>query len=53
MAYNKTIWQTGEIITASKLNNIENGILLTEEEINNATNSFTGQLNRVADSKLN
>lgn len=26
MAYNKTTWQTGDIITADKLNNIENGI---------------------------
>lgn len=26
MAYQKTIWQTGDIITAQKLNNIEEGI---------------------------
>lgn len=26
MAYQKTIWNTGDIITAEKLNNIENGI---------------------------
>ena len=26
MAYNKTTWQTGDTITAEKLNNIENGI---------------------------
>ena len=26
MAYNKTTWQNGDVITAEKLNNIENGI---------------------------
>ena len=26
MSYNKTTWQTGDIVTAEKLNNIENGI---------------------------
>lgn len=26
MAYNKTTWQTGDIVTSEKLNNIENGI---------------------------
>lgn len=26
MAYNKTTWETGDVITAEKLNNIENGI---------------------------
>ena len=26
MAYEKTTWQTGDIVTAQKLNNIENGI---------------------------
>ena len=24
--YNKTVWSTGDVITAAKLNNIENGI---------------------------
>ena len=27
MAYVKTVWQTGDVITAEKLNNMENGIL--------------------------
>lgn len=27
MAYEKTTWQTGDIITAEKMNNIENGIV--------------------------
>lgn len=26
MSYNKTTWETGDIITAAKLNNMENGI---------------------------
>lgn len=26
MAYTKTVWQTNDLITASKLNNIENGL---------------------------
>lgn len=26
MAYNKTEWQNGDVITAEKLNNMENGI---------------------------
>jgi hypothetical protein len=26
MSYNKTNWKTGDIVTAEKLNNIENGI---------------------------
>lgn len=26
MAYNKTTWQNGDIVSATKLNNIENGI---------------------------
>ena len=26
MGYNKTIWQTGDVVTATKLNNMENGI---------------------------
>lgn len=26
MAYNKTTWETGDVITAEKLNNAENGI---------------------------
>lgn len=40
MSYNKTNWQTGDIVTADKLNNIENGIenasigpLIVEAEI--------------------
>lgn len=27
MTYEKTTWQTGDIITAEKMNNIENGIV--------------------------
>lgn len=34
MAYNKTVWQTGDTITAEKLNNIENGIAGTVLVVN-------------------
>lgn len=46
MAYTPTIWNENDIITAEKLNNIENGVSevggvyeleLTEEELNQAT----------------
>lgn len=33
MAYNKHTWQTGETITATKLNNIENGIATNDSAI--------------------
>lgn len=33
MAYNKTTWKTGDIITAVKLNNIENGIETIDETV--------------------
>jgi len=33
MAYAKHTWQTGETITATKLNNIENGIATNDEAI--------------------
>lgn len=26
MAYNPTVWQTGDIVTAEKLNKLENGL---------------------------
>lgn len=32
MAYEKTTWENGDIITAEKLNNIENGIAFTNKE---------------------
>lgn len=38
MAYEKTEWNTGDLITAEKLNNIENGVsALAEAEINTVT----------------
>lgn len=33
MAYNKTTWANGDVITAQKLNNAENGIAANAEEI--------------------
>lgn len=33
MAYTPTEWETGDVITAAKLNNIENGIVVNEEAI--------------------
>ena len=33
MAYNKTTWANGDVITAQKLNNAENGIAANDEEI--------------------
>lgn len=32
MSYNKTTWTDGDVITAEKLNNIENGIVNIESE---------------------
>lgn len=45
MAYNKTNWQTGDTITAEKLNNIENGIagmvlVVNYSEDQNTPNKF-------------
>ena len=37
MAYIPTEWETGDVITAEKLNNIENGIVVNEEAIDDAT----------------
>lgn len=38
MAYSKTNWQTGDIITAAKLNNLEDGVsTLADAEINTVT----------------
>lgn len=34
MAYNKTTWANGDVVTASKLNNIEEQILANESAIN-------------------
>ena len=33
MAYTPTVWETGDIIPAEKLNNIENGIVANEEAV--------------------
>ena len=30
MAYEKTTWATGDVVTAEKLNNIENGIAVAD-----------------------
>lgn len=35
--YNKTVWQDGDIITADKMNNIENGIYSYNEDLTNIT----------------
>ena len=34
MSYNSTTWQTGDIVTANKLNNIEQGITTLETALN-------------------
>lgn len=47
MAYNKTIWNTGDVVTAEKLNNLENGVanaipritLTYSEELTSAVSS--------------
>lgn len=36
MAYIPTVWETGDVITAAKLNNIEDGIVANEEAIADA-----------------
>ena len=47
MGYNKTTWETGDIVTAEKLNNIENGIsaagqiLLVHEIYDESLNTYT------------
>ena len=33
MSYTKTNWQNGDIITAEKMNNIENGIDIAENNV--------------------
>ena len=33
MAYTKTVWETGDVITAAKLNNAENGIKAANDQI--------------------
>lgn len=35
MAYSPVEWNTGDVITAAKLNNMDNGIIANEEAINN------------------
>ena len=39
MSYNKNIWKNGDIITESKMNNIENGIYMAHDEINTLKNN--------------
>lgn len=43
--YDKTVWNTGDVITASKLNNIENGIL----SIINGVNTIGTVINDICD----
>ena len=35
MSYSSTTWQTGDIVTADKLNNIEQGITTLDTALNN------------------
>lgn len=41
MAYNKTTWETGDTITAQKLNNAENGIEANDTAISGIVKTFT------------
>lgn len=41
MAYNKNTWQDGDVITASGMNNMENGIEDNDTHIGNLTNLTT------------
>ena len=41
MAYTPTNWQDGDIITAAKLNNIEQGLVSAGQAIEDATLEFT------------
>ena len=50
MSYNKNIWKNGDIITESKMNNIENGIYMAHDEINTLKNNTpTGGSNNASD----
>jgi hypothetical protein len=40
MTYTQTNWQDGDIITAAKLNNIEQGLVNNEQAIEDATLQF-------------
>lgn len=44
MAYSRTTWANGDLITAEKLNNLESGIIENETEIAE-TNSDLADLN--------
>ena len=35
MSYSSTTWQTGDVVTANKLNNIEQGIVALDTGLNN------------------
>ncbi len=41
MAYNPVEWNTGDVITAAKLNNMDNGIVANENAINDTNDSVT------------
>lgn len=45
--YNKNTWSTGDIITADKLNNVENGILSIADSVNTANTSINDISNNV------
>lgn len=53
MSYNKTIWANGDIITADRLNNIENGIVSVDgamSAVNQAVSDVNGAVSAVSDS---
>ena len=43
--YNKTVWQDGDIITADKMNNIENGIYSYNEDLSEIDSYFVNGIN--------
>lgn len=45
--YNKNTWNTGDLITADKLNNVENGILSIADSVNTANTSINDISNNV------
>ena len=47
MSYSKKIWNTGEVINASNLNNIENGIYDLDQAINSPSGSLSEKLDQM------
>lgn len=47
MAYSKTTWANGDVITATKLNNIETGVYTNDSNIGNLSNLTTTAKNNL------